>query len=60
MGGLDGNGFLKTYALLMEDKMTAGAFWRTENYGCDGLSLRGPLLIEPYRASKHSKKDCQF
>ena len=31
--GLDGNGLLKTYVLLMEDKMAAGAFGRARNYG---------------------------
>ena len=31
--GLHGNGLLKTYALLMEDKMAAGAFERARNYG---------------------------
>ena len=29
------NRLLKTYALLMEDKMGAGAFWHAVNYGCD-------------------------
>ena len=33
MGGLDGNGLLKTNALTMEEKMAAGGFGRARNDG---------------------------
>ena len=35
INGLDGNGLLKTYSLLMEDKMAARVFGCARNYGWD-------------------------
>ena len=32
---MDGNGLLKTHALLIEDKMAVGAFGRARTYGRD-------------------------